>query len=52
MAIHKQPVKHKRIESWDKLRHLHNKFNLPWLCAKDFNEIMKSSKKLGGSSRS
>ena len=43
---------HKRIKSWNKLRHLHNKFNLPWLCARDFNEIMRSSKKLGGSSRS
>ena len=46
-----EPVTHKRMDSWNKLRHLHNKFNLPWLCAGDFNEIIQSSEKLGGSSR-
>ena len=44
-------VTHKRIESWNKLRKLHIKFNIPWLCAGDFNEIMRNSKKLGGSNR-
>ena len=44
-------VMHKRIESWNKLRQLHRNFNIPWLCAGDFNEILRSSKKLGGSSR-
>ena len=47
-----EPVTHKRMESWNKLRQLHNKFNLPWLCAGDFNEIIRSSEKMGGSSRS
>ncbi|XP_030958962.1 uncharacterized protein LOC115980904 [Quercus lobata] len=46
-----EPVTHKRMDSWEKLRHLHNKFNLPWLCAGDFNEIIQSSEKLGGSNR-
>ena len=37
-----------RNESWDKLRRLKNKFTLPWLCAGDFNEILKADEKLGG----
>ena len=40
-----------RDESWEKLRRLKNKFNLPWLCAGDFNEILKAEEKLGGRSR-
>ena len=40
-----------RHESWSKLRKLKNKFNLPWLCARDFNEITKIDKKLGGKFR-
>ena len=26
--------------------------NLPWLCSRDFNELVWNSEKLGGSSRS
>ena len=47
-----EPVTHKRLESWNKLWRLHNKFNLPWLCVGGFNEIIRSSEKMGGSSRS
>ncbi|KAL4597773.1 hypothetical protein ACB092_11G013300 [Castanea dentata] len=47
-----EPVCHKRFESWNKLRQLQKKFNLPWLCARDFNEILGNSEKLGGSNRS
>lgn len=40
---------HKRIESWDLLHQLNNYVNLLQLCAGDFNEIMRSLEKTGGS---
>ena len=43
---------HLRHESWTKLRQLNSRFNLPWLCAGDFNEIVRSEEKCGGSNRS
>ena len=42
----------KRVEAWNKLRLLNTRHNLPWICARDFNEITRSSKKLGGNNRS
>ncbi|XP_030930869.1 uncharacterized protein LOC115956706 [Quercus lobata] len=42
---------HKRQESWELLRNLHSQNSLPWLCAGDFNEILKQSEKLGGRTR-
>ena len=46
-----EPETHKRHESWDLLRSLHHQTSLPWLCAGDFNEILKQSEKLGGRTR-
>ena len=46
-----EPDTRNRDESWEKLRRLKNKFTLPWLCAGDFNEILKADEKLGGRSR-
>ena len=46
-----EPATRNRDESWGKLRRLKNKFTLPWLCAGDFNEILKADEKLGGRSR-
>lgn len=46
-----EPVTHKSYESWNKLCQLNNKFNLPWICAGDFNEIVRSSEKLGESNK-
>ena len=47
-----EPDAQKRKESWDLLCLLNRRFDLPWLCAGDFNEIVSSLEKLGGSSRS
>ena len=47
-----EPITHKRFESWSLLRQLNNRTTLPWLCAGDFNELLKSSEKWGGSNRS
>jgi len=35
--------------TWEMLRTLKDLFNLPWLCSGDFNEILFSSEKEGGS---
>jgi len=42
------PETHNRIESWNLLKDLHKRFNVPWLCAGDFNELLKSNEKQGG----
>ena len=46
------PETHRRKESWDLLRSLSQKYQLPWLCFGDLNEIMSVEKKLGGVRRS
>ena len=45
-----EPDIHERHESWNLLWLLNTRENLPWLCASDFNEILRSSKKECGSS--
>ena len=39
------------METWQLLRELNNKYHLPWVCAGDFNEILRGHEKLGGSAR-
>ena len=39
---------HCRNESWDLSRSLSQKYQLPWLCFGDFNEIVLAEEKLGG----
>ncbi|XP_075654720.1 uncharacterized protein LOC142624873 [Castanea sativa] len=43
-----EPETHRRHESWDLLRRLNQQSSLPWLCAGDFNEIVKKSVKVRG----
>ena len=46
-----EPMTHKRFDSWSLLHQLINQMSLPWICTGDFNELLKSSKKLRGSMR-
>ena len=39
------------METWQLLCDLNNKYNIPWVCAGDFNEILRGHEKLGGSLR-
>ena len=45
------PETHKHHESWAILKNLNRNFSLPWLCAGDFNEILRSHEKKGGRAR-
>ncbi|XP_050252314.1 uncharacterized protein LOC126698852 [Quercus robur] len=46
------PEVHRRKESWELLKVLSRKFQLPWLCFGYFNEIVSTSEKMGGARRS
>ena len=46
------PKTHRRKESWDLLKYLSQKYQMPWLCFGDFNEIVSVEEKLGGVQRS
>ena len=43
-----EPETNRRIEAWNTLRRLNHHPNIPWLCAGDFNEIIKPEEKMGG----
>lgn len=49
IGFYGEPITHKRHESWELLLQLHSQFNLPWLCAGDFKEILRGAEKQGGS---
>ena len=51
-GIYGQPVEHERCHTWALLRRLSGISSLPWLCAGDFNEILKFSEKIGGRDKS
>ena len=46
-----QPESCRRVDSWNLLKSLGNQAAVPWVCAGDFNEIVKQSEKEGGSLR-
>ena len=52
IGFYGEPDTQKRVESWDLLKDLNQKFRLPWLCVGDFNELVRSEEKLGGNRRS
>ena len=39
-SFYGEPDTQKRIESWDLLRNLNQKFRVPWLYTGDFNELV------------
>ena len=43
-----QPDASKREETWRILERLGSNNNLPWLCIRDYNEILSNTEKLGG----
>ena len=47
-GFYENPKTHQRKESWDLLKSLSQKYQLPWLCFGDFNEIVSVEEKLGG----
>ena len=51
-GIYGMPETGRKHKTWDLLRILHRKFNLPWLVAGDFNGILLLHEKLGGALRS
>ena len=38
----------RRKESWDQLKALNRRYQQPWLCLGDFNEILLMGEKMGG----
>lgn len=45
-GIYGHPESHRKILTWQLLRHLHGGNDEPWLVGGDINEIMKSEEKL------
>ena len=48
IGFYGNPETHRRSESWDLLHSLHGRNSLPWLCAGDFNKIVKQSEESRG----
>ena len=46
-----EPDKVRRHEAWNKLKGLNLQQEKPWLCYRDFNEIIRQDEKLGGARR-
>ena len=51
-SFYGHPETHRRYESCRLLSFLHSQFQLPWLCLRDFNEILSMHEKAGGPVRS
>jgi len=48
ISIYGFPEARRKVETWQLLHELNNKYKLPWVCARDFNEILRGHEKLGG----
>ena len=51
MGFYGEPEIARRAEKWDQLRYLNSQSNTPWLCVRDFNEIIRQDEKVGGGIR-
>jgi hypothetical protein len=51
-GIYGEPRTDWRNRTWDAIRYLRSQDDLPWLCAGDFNEILKADEQKGGNPRS
>ena len=47
-SFYRNPEAHRRKESWEELAASNRKFQLPWLCYGDFNEIFSEEEKMRG----
>ena len=45
------PESSRRHEFWQVLRSLSSKSSLPWICIRDFNDLLNSEEKRGGENR-
>ena len=48
MGFYGEPDTRNHYVSWATLRRLKAKHSLPWICAGDFNKIIRAHEKLGG----
>lgn len=47
IGFYENPMTANREHSWEMLKHLNLKLELPWLCVGDFNETVKNKEKMG-----
>ena len=52
IGFYREQETHRRVEAWSTLKGLNTQQNIHWLCARDFNELTKQDKKLGGALQS
>jgi hypothetical protein len=50
-GIYGEPCWEDKYKTWDIVRDLHARSNLPWVLIGDFNEILYSNEKEGGNAR-
>jgi hypothetical protein len=51
-GVYGEPKTELRARTWEALRYLRAQDDRPWLCAGDFNEILRAEEQLGGNPRS
>jgi hypothetical protein len=52
MGVYGEPKTELRARMWEALRYLRAQDDRPWLCAGDFNEILRAKEQLGGNPHS